>query len=67
VCDFTGHRGSVYFEAGFAMGLGKPIIWSCRKDYFKDCQFDTRQYNHIEWENAEELYKKLLNRIQATI
>lgn len=22
VADFTGHRGGVYFEAGFAMGLG---------------------------------------------
>jgi hypothetical protein len=32
VADFTGHRGGVYFEAGFAMGLGLPVIWTCRKD-----------------------------------
>jgi nucleoside 2-deoxyribosyltransferase len=26
VADFTGQRGGVYFEAGFALGLGKPVI-----------------------------------------
>jgi hypothetical protein len=30
VADFTGQRGGVYFEAGFAMGLGIPVIWTCR-------------------------------------
>jgi hypothetical protein len=52
VCDFTGQRGGVYFEAGYAMGLGLPVIWLCRKDYFKDLHFDTRQYNHIEWDRT---------------
>ena len=26
VADFTGHRGGVYFEAGFALGMGLPVI-----------------------------------------
>ena len=26
VADFTGHRGGVYFEAGYAIGLGLPVI-----------------------------------------
>lgn len=30
VADFTGQRGGVYFEAGFASGLGREVIWSCR-------------------------------------
>ncbi|MBA7557631.1 hypothetical protein ES705_50395 [subsurface metagenome] len=30
--DFTGNRGGVYFEAGFALGCGIPLIWTCRKD-----------------------------------
>lgn len=67
VCDFTGHRGGVYFEAGFAMGLGRPVIWTCRKDDIDNAHFDTRQYNHIVWENEKELYEKLKNRIEATI
>lgn len=67
VADFTGHRGGVYFEAGFALGLGIPVIWLCRKDEIDQAHFDTRQYNHIVWENEAELYSKLLNRINATI
>jgi nucleoside 2-deoxyribosyltransferase/predicted RNA-binding Zn-ribbon protein involved in translation (DUF1610 family) len=34
VADFTGQRGGVYFEAGYALGLKKPVIWTCRKDWF---------------------------------
>lgn len=26
VADFTGQRGGVYFEAGFALGLGLQVI-----------------------------------------
>ncbi|KZE53458.1 hypothetical protein AV649_11675 [Rossellomorea marisflavi] len=67
VADFTGHRGGVYFEAGFGMGLGKPVIWICREDSLGDLHFDTRQYSHIVWKNENELYTDLLNRIRATI
>lgn len=67
VADFTGQRGGVYFETGFAMGLGMPVIWLCRKDHINDVHFDTRQYNHIVWETPDELYEKLRDRIDATI
>jgi hypothetical protein len=67
VADFTGQRGGVYFEAGYALGLGIPVIWLCRRDYIDSTHFDTRQYNHIVWENETELYERLLNRIRATI
>lgn len=67
IADFTGHRGGVYFEAGYAMGLGIPVIWSCRKNDLDNLHFDTRQYSHLVWETEQELYKLLLNRIKATI
>lgn len=67
VADFTNHRGGVYFESGFAMGLDLPVIRCCRKDHMSNIHFDTRQYNHIVWETPEELYKKLKARIEATI
>lgn len=67
IADFTGHRGGVYYEAGFAHGFGIPVIWTCKKNDLKDLHFDTRQYNHIDWETPEELYSKLINRIKATI
>ena len=67
VADFTGNRGGVYFEAGLAQGLGLPVIWIVREDHLKDVHFDTRQYNHIVYSTPDELYEKLVNRIQATI
>lgn len=36
VCDLTGYRGGVYFEAGFAYGLGLDVIYTCRKDWLKE-------------------------------
>lgn len=29
LADFTGHRGGVYFEAGFSKGLGMEVFWTC--------------------------------------
>jgi len=67
VADFTGQRGGVYYEAGFAMGLSKPVIWTVKQTDIERLHFDTRQYNHIAWESVEDLYHKLLDRIRATI
>jgi nucleoside 2-deoxyribosyltransferase len=61
-------RGGVYFEAGFALGLGKPVIWCARKDIVDagELHFDTRQFAHIVWTDAEDLRKQLKDRITAT-
>ncbi len=67
IADFTGHRGGVYFEAGYALGLGIPVVFTCSKKSFKKTHFDTRQYNHIIWESDEELRVALEDRINATI
>ncbi len=69
VADLTGLRSGVFFEAGFAKGLNIPVIWTCRGDYFDEAekQFDTRQYNHIKWENSEDLKEKLIKRIKEAI
>ena len=62
-----GVRGSVYFEAGFAMGLGIPIIYTCRSDLMDEVHFDTRQYAYIVWETPDDLRKGLMDRIRARI
>lgn len=67
IADFTFHRGGVYFEAGFAKGIGIPVIWTCREDDFYNLHFDTRQYNHIKWISADELKQSLINRIRSTL
>ena len=36
VADVTNHRNGVYFEAGYAMGMGLPVIWMCHKDDMKE-------------------------------
>jgi hypothetical protein len=71
VADFTcepNHvRGGVYYEAGFAQGLGIPVIWTCKVTSIGDLHFDTRQYAHIVWKTPEDLFTQLKNRIGATI
>jgi nucleoside 2-deoxyribosyltransferase len=71
VADFTCEkekvRGGVYFEAGFAMGLGIPVIWTVAKESLDDVHFDTRQYNHIVWDKPETLRNLLKARIGAVI
>lgn len=49
VADFTKQSGGVYFDAGYALALGRIVIWSCREDHVKDLHFDTRQYPRITW------------------
>lgn len=67
VADFTEHRGGVYYEAGFAQGLGKAVIWTVEKRHVKKLHFDTRQFNHIVWSDAEELRTRLEARILNTV
>ena len=73
VADFTqgetGARGGVYYEAGFAHGLGIPVIFTCRKDWRKKIHFDIRQYNCITWkkEDLRKLQEDLANRITAIL
>lgn len=71
VADFThgdaGARGSVYFEAGYALALNKPVILMCREDQIEDLPFNTRQYNHIGWKDPADLYRLLRVRIINTL
>lgn len=67
VADFTGQRAGVYFEAGMMLGLGRAVIWMCKKQEVESGQvhFDTRQYNFIDYDNVAEAKKRLYDRIIA--
>jgi len=67
VADLTGQRNGVYFEAGFAIGKNIPVIFTCKKEEEKSVHFDVRQYNIILWNDEEDLYVKLKDRILGTI
>jgi nucleoside 2-deoxyribosyltransferase len=69
VAEMTGNRGGVYFESGYALGMGLQVIWLCREDELPNVHFDNRQYNFIVWspDRLSELTQRLQNRIEATI
>jgi hypothetical protein len=67
VADFTGQRHGVYFEAGFALGLGRTVIWTCRADDLHRLHFDTNHRNHVVWTDPSDLRRKLAARIRATV
>ena len=66
-CGLEGARGGVYYEAGFAQGLGIPVIYTCRHDCFPQVHFDTNHINHLIWEDPGDLRSKLQVRIEATL
>ena len=72
IADFSnseesGMRGSVYFEAGFAHGLHKPVVYTCRRN--SKLAFDTNHYPHIVWEETkmDEFREQLKDRIVAVV
>ena len=71
IADFTygdkGIRGGVYYEAGFALGLGLEVIRSCRADQIDDLHFDVNHHYHIAWNTPEQLREGLERRILALV
>ncbi len=67
VADVTLQRPGVYYEAGFAQGLGIPVIWCVREDEKDLVHFDTRQFSHSRWKETEDLKQQLTEVIGAVI
>lgn len=65
VVDLTHQNNGAYFEEGYAMGLGKPVIQMCQKN--TQLHFDIAQKNTIMWDSVEDIPLRLMNRIKATI
>jgi len=75
IADLTYARPSVYYEAGFAWGLGRPVIYISRKDHLHPriddeagnlrVHFDLQMKNIIPWTSPNETFKnRLLKRIK---
>lgn len=73
IADLTHQNRGAYWEAGFAEGLGKPVIYTCRKDIFNDklqgTHFDTNHHLTVVWdlENIDGAVAKLKATIRATL
>lgn len=75
--DLTGYRGGVYWEAGFAEGLGLPVIYTCHEKWFKTnkrlgiegIHFDINHRNIIFWneDKIEDFKERIKNRIDAIV
>lgn len=73
VADLTHENRGAYWEAGFAEGLGKPVIYTCRKDVFEDkakgTHFDTNHHLTVVWEpgNLGDAVARLKATIRSTL
>jgi transposase-like protein len=71
ISDLTHENAGAYWEAGFAEGLGKPVIYTCEKSKFESqkTHFDTNHHLTIVWdkENLEEAANQLKATIRATL
>jgi hypothetical protein len=67
IADFSQHRNGVYFEAGYALGRGQKVIYTCSEKDMDKAHFDTRNFQHIVWVDPDDLYTKLVNKIEAFI
>jgi len=71
VADLSGQNAGAYFQAAFAMGLGKPVFWTCESSEIaeKKLLVDTRQQVITPWarDKLPEFARRLAARIGATL
>ena len=55
IVDLTHDNPGAYWEAGYAEGLGKPVIYICEKAKFEagGTHFDTNHCTTIPWSRGE--------------
>lgn len=63
ISELTGGNQGAYWEAGFAEGLRKPVIYTCEKN--TDIHFDTNHCQTIFWE--EDKLDGAMDKLKATI
>lgn len=67
VVDYTDQKNGVYFEAGFALGLGLQVIPTCHLDEIDKLHFDIRHLNTLAWDSPSKLAASLSKRIVSVI
>ena len=70
IAELSHHNNGAYYEAGYALGLGKEVIHICEeKAMGSKLHFDVKQVNTITYkeDDLDGLEERLIKRIQATI
>jgi len=67
IADLSDNNAGAYWEAGFAEGLGKPVIYICAQN--RQTHFDTNHRHTISWDLAkiDETAKRLKAVIRNTL
>lgn len=69
--DLTDENRGAYWEAGFAEGVGRPVIYTCEDAYFskQGTHFDTNHHHTIRWKRngLEAAAAELKSTIRATL
>jgi len=65
VADLSDPRPNVYYEVGFARGLGKAVVLTCRND--ADVAFDLRNVSRVIYQTYRELKQQLRVRVEGAI
>ena len=63
IVDLTNSRPNVYYEAGYAHGQGKKVIFVAEKG--TDVEFDLRDYPIIFFDSQRQLKERLEERLRA--
>lgn len=55
IVDLTHDNSGAYWEAGYAEGLGKPVVYICEKSKFERAKthFDTNHCTTVPWDSCE--------------
>ena len=67
VAEITGNNAGVYYEAGFARGLGTEVIYCFDRNEKMLPHFDVLAINQVRYDSPEDLRKRLDNRIRGSI
>ena len=69
VVDLTEDKRNCYFEAGYALGKGKDVIFQRLKapKYEVRFEFDVKDYPHILYTTVEDLRMQLGKRLDAAL
>jgi len=67
ISDLTHENRGAYWEAGYAEGLGKPVIYTCEKKKFEEnkTHFDTNHHLTVTWDEKE--LQEAMETLKATI
>ena len=71
IADLTHDNLGAYWEAGYAEGLGKPVIYICEKTKFEETKthFDTNHCTTVMWtnENVDTFQREIIATLRRSL